>query len=181
MNDNKENSQLLPFHKSNDRVDDRQTIEDRDELGQLLHKVQFPEPSEELDHRMLSSYADQIERRPLWKLLSRGTIPLPIPIAAMIVLTIISLGYLVFRSSPTVVMQAPKLTPGEQVRIVEVPIIQDRVVIRTVYVNRPSGTTGNSPSKMSAENRGRTFDSGGFKPVDEFTIRPLKEGEQYEK
>src|SRR5258708_5519747 len=99
MSDKKDNSQLLPFHKPNERalIDNErapESLDNQDDLRQLLHKLRLPEPTEQLGRRILSSYATQIESQPFWKRLFMGTIPIPIPVATMIVLSIASLLYL---------------------------------------------------------------------------------------
>jgi hypothetical protein len=182
MSDKKENPQLLPFHRSNERsfADNERAddgVEVQDDLRQLLQRLRLPESTDQLDRRILSSYASQIERRPFWKRLLKGTIPIPIPIAAIIVLSIASLVYLALRPSTIVVKEVPKPAFGEQIKIVEVPVVKEHLVTRTVYINQHSG----SRRQTSIDNRNGGVDLGGFKPVEELKIRLLEGDEQHEK
>jgi len=182
MSDKKDNSQLLPFHKPSERsLADNEgaadSLDEQDDLQQLIHRLRLPEPTEQLDHRILSSYTEQIERQPFWKRLFKGTIPIPIPIAAIIVLSIASLIYLALRSSVVVVKEIPKPAPSDQVRVVEVPVVQERVHI--VYVDKQSR------KHPVHSHDGQVYagipDFDGFKPVDELKIRLIKDGDQHEK
>jgi hypothetical protein len=126
-------------------------------------------------------------------------LPLPVPLAAALVVGLIVTSALALRRAPAALPAPAALqTPAtiETVKLVEVPVIRERVVTRTVYVEkrRAVGETAERagvPSVASAEEK--TSDAAaarslpeeetgfftsanlkGFQPPDEMKIRVIK-------
>ncbi len=134
-------------------------------------------------------------REPLWKRIFAARLHVPVPVAAALVLALMVSSVLALRPStkeaqaaaqPLVVKQAPP-------EVIEVPIIQERVVTRTVYVEkkeraktearRPSSNTqSNNPSLTARRAEAESVQGGffthanltDFQPADEMRIRVIK-------
>jgi hypothetical protein len=75
----------------------------------------------------------------LWKWLLMARLPLPVPVAAAVALALLASSFLAFRSStasPTPVAPPTLSVSTAPPRIVEVPVISEKVVTRTVYVEK---------------------------------------------
>jgi anti-sigma factor RsiW len=115
-----------------------------------------------------SEYHEKLERRldavvtetprasrnvvPLWKRFTATSIRVPAPVAALAVLLLaVSSLFALMRPSNTLVQKLPAaaaVPSEERTRIVEVPVIQEKLVTRTVYVAR-----NNRASKNEARER----------------------------
>ncbi|HEY0097815.1 MAG TPA: hypothetical protein VGB76_02575 [Pyrinomonadaceae bacterium] len=140
---------------------------------------------------------------PFWRRLFTTSIRVPVPLAATAVLLLFAVSVLAFSlvarsASETVFVAAPAASQGEaapQIKFIEVPVIQEKIVTQTIYVpRRNSGnqsaeaTTGarrtparenlagdrrqNAPApEASAPPRANL---SGFKPAGEVNLRIIK-------
>lgn len=93
-------------------------------------------------HQHLAANAPRasINHGPLWKRLLTFKLPVPVPIAALIVIALLSMTALVLRkrtteSNLTIAAQPLHETPL-QPQVIEVPVYHEKVVTRTVYVEK---------------------------------------------
>ncbi len=133
-------------------------------------------------------------RVPFWRRLLTARLPLPVPIAAALVVAFIISSALALRRPPVVQHLAPSQPPVETVRIVEVPVVREKIVTGTVYVEKKRGaeraesaplpavasatelnnsTVANSKHEDEAGFFTRA-DLKGFQPADEMKIRVIK-------
>ena len=135
-------------------------------------------------------------RDPFWKRLFTARLPIPVPVAAAIVLALLASSVLALRprakeaaataqQSP-IVMQAPP-------KIIEVPVFREKVITRTVYVEKrereknatPCESTPGLRDEMTLTARhdeGESVEGGfftsanltDFRPADEMKIRVVK-------
>lgn len=135
------------------------------------------------------------ERVPLWKRIFTAKLPVPVPIAAALLLALLVSSALALRPStkeaamaaqPPVVKQAPP-------EIIEVPVVQEKVVTRIVYVEkkerekkeggRKAPSVQRNDSTLTARRAEEESVQGGFfthanltdfQPADEMRIRVIK-------
>ena len=174
MEDKKENPQLLPFQKTKNpetTVDDdvAEVSEVDARLTSLLNEWKTPQPSATLDNRVMSSYRDQTTRIKPSRRVFAGAIRIPVPIAAVFALLFFGLLYLAFRTPRNIVVERFKPVVEVQTRTIEIPVIKDHIVTRTVYVDRRSSSRRNSATNTSATR----VNLDGYQPVDELKIRML--------
>ncbi|HWN10700.1 MAG TPA: hypothetical protein VNO50_15785 [Pyrinomonadaceae bacterium] len=116
-------------------------------------------------------------------------LPAPAAIAILLLVGFLTYNMLSFSSAPANASASSLVT---QERIVEVPVIQERVVTRTVYVERkPRASQGSVPVRANltaAGNRRRTeslnktaMSLAGFKPTDQVKLTVIKGSYQDEK
>jgi hypothetical protein len=150
----------------------------------------------------LERFASPIKakRVSLWKRLLTAKLPLPVPVAAVIALALLTSSFFALRSSSVNATPAAMHTLSATVappRIVEVPVIREKVVTRTVYIEKieKRGREVNNPRRQSptppardestliASNsvKGRRLGSfftrvnlTDFQPPDEMRIRIIK-------
>lgn len=168
----------------------------RDKLGQQLHQFEqdSPEASQpSLDSpvwlRIRSGVVMQTAslRSMGWKLLTTS-VRVPVPVAlALVCLSGISVLALAGRArvGPVEPINAPpsSQSPPVETRLVQVPVIQERVVTRVVYVEKKSSrsTTSNSPNREYGVARAGSDTSAetamslvGFKPTDQVKLSIIK-------
>jgi hypothetical protein len=137
------------------------------------------------------------KRDSLWKRLLTAKLPLPVPVAAVIALALLTSSFLALRSSSVNATPAATHTLSATTappRIVEVPVIREKVVTRTVYVEKSAREVNNprrqSPtplardeSTLTASNSEKERRQGSFftrvnltdfQPPDEMKIRIIK-------
>jgi hypothetical protein len=101
--------------------------------------------------RLRRAHGEQrVERRPLWKQFFAARLRVPVPVAALIVLLLIVSTTLSLRSrsagSATLAPTAPAPAVTE---VREVPVVQEKIVTRVVYVER-KGRRGRALPEQSA-------------------------------
>jgi hypothetical protein len=134
-------------------------------------------------------------REPFWKRIFTTKLPVPVPIAAALVLAVLVSSVLALRPStkeaatavqPPTVVQAPP-------EIIEVPVYREKVITRVVYVERKlreknavhPRTLTNKPEETTLTARHAEEESGqggfftranltDFQPADEMRIRVIK-------
>lgn len=173
------------------------------ELRALLSSWDAPEASGTLDRRLLASFrAEQqsIVRPPLWRRALTSSVRIPLPIAGVCAVALIATSAaLALRPSRITFESTPLASPPAATRLVEVPVVRERVVTRTVFVGkkdraarqkeRQSVITANATD--AAENsEGRAGEQTGyftrvnmteFQPAGEMKIRVIKGSRRDEK
>ncbi len=129
---------------------------------------------------------------PLWKRIFAVRLHVPVPVAAALLLALMVSSVLALRPSakeaaataqPPVVVQAPP-------EVIEVPVVREKIITRTVYVEREkpearrphSNTPRNNPTLTARRAEAESVQGGfftranltDFQPADEMTIRVIK-------
>lgn len=113
---------------------------------------------------------------------------IPAPVAAVVALALVILSALALRPAPApIVLAAPPQVEASVVRTVTVPIVQEKIVTRTVYVTRGSsserkpqlaraGDNGQARrDRERAQERAATRVAlSGFKPAEDVRLRIIK-------
>ncbi|HVF49712.1 MAG TPA: hypothetical protein VNA19_06480 [Pyrinomonadaceae bacterium] len=179
------------------------------ELHALLEQWRAPDGTHALDRRLLESFRSEVQApASFWKRLlsTRVSVPVPALAAAFVLLVVVPLA--IAMRSAVVRPAAPAertVSPQEAMpdRIVEVPVVKERVVTRVVYVERERATkreesrtartaaattaarssssvatTAREPEQI--DERTRAASMAGFKPADEVKLRIIK-GERFER
>jgi hypothetical protein len=146
--------------------------------------------------------ADATRRDPLWKRIFTMRLPVPVPLAAAIALALLISSALALRPSAKAAApatQPPVATTGTTTeaaalpKIIEVPVFRERVITRTVYVEKRGRerneaqpiipTNGRSDESLTARNGEAESVQGGFftranltdfQPSGEMTIRVIR-------
>lgn len=146
------------------------------------------------------------KRAPFWKRIFAASLPVPVPVAAAIIIALLVSSVLALRrSSPDGSVVQPQATASSSVtaapvpvKIVEVPVVSERVVTRIVYVERKrheKNETRRSPtliaqSKSPVSARGAKDEQSGFitranlagfEPTSEVKIRMIRRSDEVEK
>jgi hypothetical protein len=140
-------------------------------------------------------HEEKAVRAPFWQRLFAARLPIPVPVAAALVVGLIVSSALAFRRAPvsqTSLAQSSSSTAP--VRVVEVPVAQEKIVTRVVYVEKKQAAERSQRPLLPAVARtGEISDSivagskpeeetgfftranlKGFQPADEMKIRVLK-------
>ena len=143
MSDEKRQTRLLPFRLR--RAAARAVARDAEDLGAdaelttLLRAWEAPPQSRGARARLLADFRASARRAPFWRRALRAEVRVPLPVAACaalaLLLTPLALGARPWRRDAPP-QSATQTAPAERVRVVEVPVIQERVVTRTVYVEK---------------------------------------------
>ena len=181
------------------------SVFDRTAEASLPPESYWPRYNAALRRRLHAPAQTPIEekhsRLPFWKRLLTARLPLPAPIAAALVVALIITSALALRRTPTTQAAAPSLPPIETVRIVEVPVVREKIVTRTVYVERKRAAerVTRSPSLVAArenqindstlpgsehEDEAGFFTRAnlkGFQPADDMKLRVIKRNHTDEK
>ncbi len=142
MSDEKRQTRLLPFRlrRAGARRAGADGCEDFSadaELTALLREWEAPPQTHAARARLLADFRASARPVPLWRRALTSQVRVPLPVAACLalafLLTPLALGARAWTKS-TPPAAAAEVAPV--VRIVEVPVIQERVVTRTVYVEK---------------------------------------------
>ena len=162
--ENKKNIEALNDNELDDALKDavehhlqvcsvcRELKEESAALSTLLQTSRIPLPSAALDARIMKSFRQQHESVPIWRRFILGTFAVPRPaFAALLILAIVGfwtafqLGKIY--STPISISEhlgettkAPIQMPEQteiQTVVVEVPVIKEKIVTRTIYVPQP--------------------------------------------
>lgn len=98
-----------------------------EELHKLLQTWEAPTTPSSLREDIWQQYRNR--RKWNWRWLFTGTLRMPVPVAALVALILTCLAIAAFM--PRTVPPPPP--PQVVTRVIEVPVIQERVVTRTVY------------------------------------------------
>ena len=153
------------------------------ELQTLLRQWQLPRSSPELDRRVLMAYRNQVSSDGRWKRLVFRSIPIPLPLAAVLILVLVFLGSRTLR--PPELVRLEVTGPVSEVVQVEVPVVRERIVTRTVYRAPEAKNAGkhlqnDTPRSMadSVSRRPPSSQIAGqlsdFEPVEKIQLKILK-------
>ena len=221
MSDEKRQTRLLPFRLRRagaTRRDARRGADGAEdfsadaELTALLRMWEAPPPDAGARERLLADFRASTGRMPLWRRALKAELRVPLPVAACAVgVFLLSLYALGARATARVAPAAAQTeTMPAVVRVVEVPVIQERVVTRTVYVEKKergevrgvsSSTDGSElasgqsvagragshktpePARVSDDHAGyfTRVDMNDFEPADKVKIRIVKRESEDEK
>jgi hypothetical protein len=132
-------------------------------------------------------------RASLWKRLLKAKLPVPVPVAAAIVVGLMLTSALALRRTPVAETQPAPAQPSS-VKFIEVPVVKEKIVTRTVYVERKqakerergrslpevAGLDGSNDGAVAGtkhEDEAGFFTRAnlkGFQPTDDMKIRVLK-------
>jgi hypothetical protein len=144
MSDEKRQTRLLPFRLR--RAGARRVgagVRDAEDFGAdagltaLLREWEPPAQTAEARERLLADFRATVRREPLWRRALAAQVRIPVPVAACAALALL-LSPLAFGARPWTKSTPPSdaTTPAPVVRVVEVPVVQERVVTRIVYVEK---------------------------------------------
>lgn len=180
------------------------------ELSAMLRKWNAPQPETQAARaRLLKDFRAVVARPPLWRRAMTASIRVPLPIAACaLVAMLASLAAVAARTfAPLNAQTTPRaLSTAPVVRVVEVPVVHEKVVTRVVYMEkRESIESLGAPASVSNEGEVVTIgaraakptlgprdavepasfvtrvDMDDFQPADEVKIRVIKKGNGIEK
>jgi hypothetical protein len=150
-----------------------------------------------------SMVADAPRRAPLWKRIFMMRLPVPVPVAAAIALALVISSAFALRPSAKAAAPAPQppvattnattTAAAASPQIIEVPVFRERVITRTVYVEKRgkeqkavqpiAPTNRRNDESLTARNDEAKSVQGGFftranltdfQPTGEMTIRVIK-------
>lgn len=143
-------------------------------------------------------------RAPFWKRIFAASLPVPVPVAAVIIIALLVSSVLALRRSnpdaakPTQAIASSALTSSAPIKIIEVPVVSEKVVTRIVYVERkgseknevrrPPTLIAQSKPSASARHAGEEQSGfitranlAGFEPTSEVKIRMIRRSDEVEK
>ncbi|HEX8500404.1 MAG TPA: hypothetical protein VF659_07440 [Pyrinomonadaceae bacterium] len=155
MSDEKRQTRLLPFRlrragarRAGGGADGAEDFSADAELTALLREWEAPSPSDASRARLLAGFRATARPAPLWRRALAAQVRVPLPVAACAALALL-LSPLAFGARPWGQDAArPSDAAAEPaVRVVEVPVVQERVVTRVVYVEKKErgGARGAAP------------------------------------
>lgn len=159
MSDEKRQTRLLPFRLR--RAGARRAVavaRDAEDFGAdaeltaLLRAWDAPPASDGARARLLADFRATVRPAPLWRRALAAHVRVPLPVAACAVVALL-LSPLAFGARPwkkyaASSASASESATAERVRVVEVPVIQERVVTRTVYVEKKERGLGRGVSSQ---------------------------------
>lgn len=164
-----------------------------EELKARLERWEAPASPRSLDLRVMAAYRKQ-HSAPFWRRALDSSIRVPVPIAAAVILLFFASGFLALRAAQAPTPQEVSYQATPEVKVIEVPVVQERVVTRTVYVekkrDRKAQPSKQARSRYIAEIRnndepaardegesGRFFtraNLSGFQPVEQMRIEIIR-------
>lgn len=131
-----------------------------DQLNDILQAWRAPRPSPPLEACSLEAFRRR--RGSFWRWFIAGSLRVPVPMAAAFIIVLIYSGFRLWRppAAPQIVVQT---------RTVEVPVVRERVVTRTVFVERPATPPGSHRAAPLVAGTLRDF-----QPVTEFAPRVVR-------
>jgi len=161
----------------------------------LPHESYWEEHRAKLRHSLERIGSDVGPRRDtFWKRIFAARLPVPVPVAAVIVIALLVSSVLALRLSTGEVMttaQQPIVAPLTPT-VIEVPVFREKVITRTVYVEKKVREKNEAPclapiikrneSALTARNEEESGQGGfftranltDFQPADELRIRIIK-------
>jgi hypothetical protein len=215
MSNEKRQTRLLPFRLRRAGATRRDAGGERDaakdcaadaELTVLLRAWEAPPPSADARARLLADFRAANTRPPFWRRAFAAELRVPLPVAACAVfallLSLFALGTRAL-TRPAPIESKPEASSA--LKVVEVPVVRERVVTRTVYVEKKERGAGrgvlgrtNAREAVASEAgaqekplRAATqatpagyftrVDMADYQPADEVKIRIVKRGRADEK
>ena len=158
MSDEKRQTRLLPFRlrraaRTDAGASGAQDFSADAELTALLRTWDAPAQDAGARARLLADFRGSVRRAPLWRRALTAQVRVPLPVAACLGLVLLGSLYALgsratARAEPTAVQTNVHPTT---VRVVEVPVVRERVVTRTVYVEKKERGATRVVSTRTAE------------------------------
>jgi hypothetical protein len=123
-----------------------------DELDRALRGWKAPAPPAGMESVIFAAYRSEFRRSWRAGFFWSWRIQLPLPVAGAVVLLVVFLSVALLRAQRD---RGPMPAPQIIVRTVEVPVVRERIVVRTVH-------------------QGATRAFGGFRPVANLPVRILR-------
>ena len=143
MSDEKRQTRLLPFRlrrapRANAGAHGEQDFSADAELTALLRTWDVPAQDAGARARLLADFRAGGERPPLWRRALAAQVRVPLPLAACAGLVLLGSLYVLGARATVRVEPAAAQTEARPaaVRVVEVPVVQERVVKQVVYVEK---------------------------------------------
>ena len=124
------------------------------ELTALLRAWEAPPPLGDARARLLADFRAVAPARPLWRRALTKELRVPLPVAACAALALFTSLFALGARGRTLTapVEASKAADAPEVKVVEVPVVEERVVTRTVYVERKGRAAARlSPSQTTAQ------------------------------
>jgi hypothetical protein len=152
MSDEKRQTRLLPFRlrrapRANAGANREEDFSADAELAALLRTWDVPPQGAGARARLLADFRASARRAPLWRRALNAQVRVPLPVAACAAVVLLGSLYVLGTRATARVEPSAAQTAVEPaaVRVVEVPVVQERLVTRTVYVER-KGREGARPA-----------------------------------
>jgi hypothetical protein len=144
MSDEKRQTRLLPFRlrrpaRTDARANDGDDFSADPELTALLRTWEVPARDAGARSRLLADFRASVRPAPLWRRALTAQVRVPLPVAACLGLALLGSLYALVTRATAVRVEPAAVQSNAQptaVRIVEVPVVQERVVTRMVYVEK---------------------------------------------
>ncbi len=112
---------------------------EKPELNELLKSWEVPEAPASLHRRVLSDYRQHVNRVPFWKKLFTSSVRIPMPLILAQAAVLLVAGAFVISSFVTPKPATlPVIAENIPAKIIEVPVIQEKIVTRIVYATQQS-------------------------------------------
>ena len=156
MSDEKRQTRLLPFRlrraaRADVRADGAEDFAADAELTALLRTWDVPPSSDGARARLLADFHASVRRAPLWRRALTAQVRVPLPVAACAALVLASSLYVLGSRATTARVEPSASTKEAAVRVVEVPVVEERVVTRTVYVEKKERSAARVVSTRTVE------------------------------
>jgi len=143
MSNEKRQTRLLPFRlrraaRAEAGADGAEDFSADAELTALLRAWDVPAQDAGSRARLLADFRASVRRAPLWRRALTAQVRVPLPVAACAGLVLLGSLYVLGARATARVEPSAAQTAARPaaVRVVEVPVVQERVVTRTVYVEK---------------------------------------------
>lgn len=195
MSEERRQTRLLPFRRraaEEGRAADAgpEGFDEDAELRQLLLAWEAPDESAAARARLLAAFRERAARPPLWRRLLTSSVRVPLPVAACAALAFALSAYALVALGTRAQATATTNTPAPVVKVVEVPVVEERVVERVVYVEKKARAAAR-PAQRQLASAGRSasasrpasdasyvtpVDMAVFEPAGEMNFRIVKRG-----
>jgi hypothetical protein len=166
--------------------------QDEAKFTTALKTWEAPDVPASLDQRLFASYHAQMNRAPFWQRFFTTSLRVPVPLVAAAGLLLLLAGGVtiaVLTAAPT--QAIPVTQTITKTEVVTVPVVEERIVTRVVYLenktekNAPSPVNALRPSApppneiklashVAGDNAYTNVDLSGFQPVEEMKVRIIK-------
>jgi hypothetical protein len=145
---------------------------------QWLAQWEAPRPPARLDAQLHATYRKQFPPRTWWQRWLSVSIRLPVPVAVAAGLALCVMSWVAAQRTSSIAIQPASDTT--QTKLVEVPVIQEKIVTRLIYVktrpvtsSKPGLNARRAPTSRqspAASQGGSQADLAGLRPVTEIKI-----------
>lgn len=149
------------------------------ELEQWLAAWQPPEVPARLDAEVRAAYRRAFPPRPWWRRWLTVSVRVPLPLAAAIGIVLCAALWLSTRSAMN--WLPPPVANVPPTKFVEVPVVQERLVTRVIYVKSNKGGEKRLVQPATAlrvKTIPKQTDLAGFRPVSEIRLEISQGGQE---